>query len=570
MKISIVKEKGYSFDEGICTQTTAFIGRKRTGKSYAAVVLFEKIHSIGGHQIVFDPVGNWKAVTLDRTGKKPGLPITVFGGPKGHLPLPVDSGRVIGRMLMEKRISAVLDVSRFGDEDRERFVGDCVQAIYEVAQDEHHVCTLYFEEAQFFIPEGMGIKSKMFKKIRDAVRVGGNYGLGVVMITQRPQSVNKEILNQVELLFVGQLNGKHERDAIEGWIVSQGVDLKEELKQLPSFQRGEFFMWSPSWLETFAKVHIRRKETFDGSATPTLGAKVRTMQIAPVDVEALQAAIQDTIKTYSENDPAALKREVARLRTELAKQKPAEPELDVSAIEYLIGTVRDSEKATQGAWEAIRRFSKASPRHMPLRSPARAPAPVTPKAVKVTIQPPLPRNEGQPPGFGEPKRARSSKTESSTTGNSLNKCMHAILSVLKTHAREMSLKEISILTGYKITSGAFAQSVANLIKLNYAERNNKKLSITSDGDEVVGEVAKLPTGFDLLQYWKGQLSSAHGSILQVIFDRREEVTTVEEIIETTGYSRTSGAFAQALADIKKLQLVNAVGRGQFTIAESFL
>lgn len=558
MKISIVKEKGYSFDEGICTQTAAFIGRKRTGKSYAAGVLFEKIHGIGGHQVVFDPVGNWKAITLDRTGKKPGLPITVFGGPKGHLPLPVDSGKVIGRMLMEKRISAVLDVSRFGDEDRERFVGDCVQAMYEVAQDENHVCTLYFEEAQFFIPEGMGIKSKMFKKIRDAVRVGGNYGLGVVMITQRPQSVNKEILNQVELLFVGQLNGKHERDAIEGWIVSQGVDLKEELKQLPGFKRGEFFMWSPSWLETFAKVHIRRKETFDGSSTPTLGAKVRTMKIAPVDVEALQSAIQDTIKTYNENDPGSLKREVARLRAEMAKQKPAEPQLDVSPVVELIAAVRNAEKATHGAWEAIRRFSKE--KHIPLQQPASAGKrvassleKVTPKAVNVTVKP----------------KARLAEGPAREGDLNLDKCQRAVLSVLAIHGRPMSLKEISILTGYRITSGGFAQAIANLIKAGYVTRGDKMLEITAAGKIAIPTPDQLPTGADLLEYWKQHLKGAHANILQVLYDHGGAIVSFDEVCDVTGYKPTSGGLAQALADLKKLRLITVPERKHFAISDSF-
>jgi DNA helicase HerA-like ATPase len=41
----------------------------------------------------------------------------------------------------------------------------------------------------------------------EIIRLGRNYGIGVSMITQRPQSVNKEVLNQTECLFVGQVNG---------------------------------------------------------------------------------------------------------------------------------------------------------------------------------------------------------------------------------------------------------------------------------------------------------------------------------------------------------------------------
>lgn len=51
----------------------------------------------------------------------------------------------------------------------------------------------------------------MLGAVEDIVRLGRNYGSGCMLLSQRPQSVNKEVLNQVECLFVGQINEAHAR-----------------------------------------------------------------------------------------------------------------------------------------------------------------------------------------------------------------------------------------------------------------------------------------------------------------------------------------------------------------------
>src|SRR3954471_15897146 len=92
------------------TQTFGFIGRKSSGKTYAAGKLVEGLFLIGAPVIVFDPVGNWYGLRLAANGKDPGLSIPVFGGRHGDVPLESTMGAQLGTLLVERNMSAVVDI----------------------------------------------------------------------------------------------------------------------------------------------------------------------------------------------------------------------------------------------------------------------------------------------------------------------------------------------------------------------------------------------------------------------------------------------------------------------------
>jgi hypothetical protein len=568
MRFSIVKQKGHSMDETAATQTFSFIGRKSTGKTYAAGKLFEELYKIGDQVIAIDPIGNWRSVRLDASGKKPGLPIPVLGGRHGDIPLAVESGELVAQFLISKRISAVLDVSHFNKASRKRFVADFASALFDAAKErEDGVCTVFFEEAQLFAPQFSKGEERMLGAVEDIVRLGRNYGIGSVLITQRPQSVSKEVLNQVECLFVGQLNGAHERKAIGDWIVSQGVDLEGYVRELPSLKRGEFFMWSPSWLETFAKVKIRRKETFDGSATPRLGKSAKPMKLAPVDIKELSAALQETTEVLQANDPKALRAQIVRLERELrdAKNQPAVEQrtIDIQPIEEMLDGVVAVSQMIDRVWAQIAAY-KDGRKNVMDSGPRR---PVTPKALAVTVvQPPAPK-------FLPEVFLNQKKHEPFEPGNfgKLSKCALAILSVLKTHRKEMTLDQIAILSGYSARSGGFATAVAYLRSNGMINGTRSGISITKAGEHAAPEEEALPTGEELVTYWEKQLDSASGRVLRLLWRNNFAALSRLEIAKGCGYSPTSGGFATAMAKLNRLNLIEKAGgtAGGFRIAQVF-
>lgn len=256
--------RGLQLPPDAVTQTFGFLGRKGSGKTHNAGKLVEELLSVGAPVIVLDPVGNWWGLRLDASGKRPGFPIPVIGGQHGDLPLQLEWARMLGRLASARGMSAVIDVSEFRKAERKRFVTDFAEELFHQAKSTMQPIMVVYEEAQVFAPQRVQKgEERMLGAIEDNVRLGRNYGIGSILISQRPQSVNKEVLNQVECLFVGQMTGPHERKAIEGWIVTKGAGSLSEsyVDKLPSLKQGEMFVWSPQWLEKFGKFQIDRKKT---------------------------------------------------------------------------------------------------------------------------------------------------------------------------------------------------------------------------------------------------------------------------------------------------------------------
>jgi hypothetical protein len=237
------------------TQTFGAIAAKGGGKSYLAGVAVEQLVGHNVPCIVIDPIGNWAWLKLHADGVQRGLDIAVLGGEHADLGIEADQGAAVGEHLVELEQSAVIDVSAFSKSKRKEFVADFCEALYRAARTRRTPRMVVFEEAQLFAPQHTQRgEERMLGAVTDIVRLGRNYGIGSMLVTQRPQSVSKEVLNQIECLLVGGLRGPHERKAIAGWVTevgeaNLGLQLQPMLDRLPQLQPGEFMCWSPSWLK---------------------------------------------------------------------------------------------------------------------------------------------------------------------------------------------------------------------------------------------------------------------------------------------------------------------------------
>lgn len=306
--------------EDAVTQTFGFIGRKGSGKSYGAGKLVELLVKAGNQVVVLDPVGNWHGLRVSADGRGPGLAIPIFGGLRGDVPLVPTGGAVLATMIVQQGLSALVDVAPFRFKQRKEFVAAFTEELFHRKKSNHAPMHIVVDEAQVFVPEGGRDEGGAFEEI---VRIGRNYGIGVSLITQRPQSVSKEVLNQVEALLVFQLNGALERDAIKRWIAYKGIDVHEMMSDLPALPFGDCFVWSPAWLRVLERVRILPKETFDSTATPTVG-KWKPNQarvLAPVELSSIQEAMKATIEEAESQDPAKLRTKVTLLQAQLQEVK---------------------------------------------------------------------------------------------------------------------------------------------------------------------------------------------------------------------------------------------------------
>ena len=318
------------------TQTFAFIARKGAGKTYAAGKMAECLLDAGVQVVVLDAVGNWWGLRLSADGKEAAYDIPVIGGLRGDIPLESAGGHLIADIITETGRSLIIDISQFSKADRQRFATAFGERLWLSKKAERHPSPIHLiiEESQLIVPQSVaGDTAKMVGIYEEIIRLGRNYGIGVTMISQRPQSVNKEVLNQTECLFVLQVNGKQERIALRDWIAYHGAE-RSLVDELPSLPIGTAYVWSPQWLQILQKVKIGHKKTFDASATPKVGTTQIRRDLKPLDLADLETRMAATIERAKAEDPKELRKQIAALKKQVAATPGAK--VDPQAIEKIV------------------------------------------------------------------------------------------------------------------------------------------------------------------------------------------------------------------------------------------
>ena len=309
----------------IVTQATAVTGRRNSGKTYSSMKLTEGMLDAGAQVVVVDPVGAWFGLRIAADGVSPGIPIPVLGGLHGDGPLERTSGAAVARAVVETDSSVILDVSMLRKSGRTQFVTNFSEELFQLKKTHRTPLCIVLEEVHTFAPQnaGGGQERPLLGAIEDLVRLGRNFGLGVIMITQRPQAVAKAIWSQAEVAIVHQLTGPHERGTISEWVTNHDAPVKEQLADLPSLQPGEAFLWSPQWLQLFDRVRVAPRWTYDASATPRFGDTATVPEPAPLNVPAL-AALLAAAADESGSAPDSAPSKAVRVRSRATgKARPA-------------------------------------------------------------------------------------------------------------------------------------------------------------------------------------------------------------------------------------------------------
>ena len=520
------------------TQTFAFIARKGAGKTYAAGKLTETLLEAKVQVVILDTVGNWYGLRLSADGEKAGFDIPVFGGLRGDLPIQAQAGELVADVVVDTGRSLILDLSQFSLSDRKRFATAFGERLWKKKKGEAHPTPLMLviEESQLIIPQftRVGDDARMVGIYEEIIRLGRNYGIGVTMISQRPQSVNKEVLNQTECLFVLQVNGAQERKALKEWITHQGMD-PALLDELPSLPIGTAYVWSPQWLGILQKVEIAKKKTFDASATPKVGDKSVRRNPTPLDLSALEKQMESTIETAKQNDPRELKRQIARLQAE-AKKMPA-PKIETKEVRVPFvpeKVLRQLDQWAKAIGNLVTELREGAVQEE--EPPRRAAAPVRPVPAPL-IRPP-PQVKAPAGAFG--------------------RCERMILAALAQYPEGRNSSQVAILTGYSPGSGGFNNALSNLRARELISRG-QPIQITEAGLTALGDNWEpLPTGHALLEYWQNKLGKCERLILGALYDHPEGLTS-EELGDVTGYAAGSGGFNNALSTLRTLELI---ARGQ--------
>ncbi len=559
--VSIKTGKAFHLPADFVTQTVSIIARKGAGKTYTGSVAAEEMLEAGDQVVVIDPLDVWWGLRSSADGKSKGFSIVVFGGEHGDLPLTEHMGAQIADAIVEHHMSAVLSLDHLSKNGQRTFMTAFAEQLYQkknpsTARSPMH---LMIDEADMFCPQRvMHGQERMLGAVDSLVRRGRTRGIGVTMITQRPATIHKDVFTQTEVLIALQLTSPQDRKAVEEWV--QGNDTHghraEFMASLASLRVGQAWVWSPSWLECFEQVQIRKRHTFNSSATPKAGDKAQVPKArAEVDLDALRTKLAQVIDDAKANDPTALKKEIANLKRELA----AKPTVYQSTPEE---TLREVNSAVNG--ERQRLLAEAREAFKPLQEWLKSLEWASKPHIRLKGDLPSQRQLAKTVNFAgaivapSAYAAKMAAIERSD-GAKLGRAERRILTALAQYPEGRSKTQAAVLTGYAHSGGGFNNALSALRSNGYIEAGSDHLKITGEGLVALGPFEELPTGKALLQHWLGEVGKAERLILGALANVWPNSLSKEDVGTHTGYAPDGGGFNNAISRLRTLELIE--GRG---------
>jgi len=265
-------------------QKFALMGISGSGKSSTATVMAEEMCKANLPWIALDPVSVWWGLRSNRDGSPGGHPVVVFGGDHGDLPLEKGAGAKIAEALVTESVFAVIDLSLESKRFWHQFVTDFCATLMQLNPEvQRHI---FIEEAPEFVPQRtkVDLTARCREAVERLVRLGRNRGYGYTLITQRPATVDKDVLSQCENLIVLRTVGAHDRKALSDWLNEKATDKKYEkfLDDLSHLDNGQGYFWSPMWQHEFTKIRVRERETFHPGETRKVGRAPKAVALRDV------------------------------------------------------------------------------------------------------------------------------------------------------------------------------------------------------------------------------------------------------------------------------------------------
>lgn len=526
------------------TQAIGILAKRRAGKSYTMRRLTEQLLKAGQQVVVVDPKGDQWGLRSAADGVSPGLPVVILGGERADVPLEVHSGEIVAKLVVEDRVSVLLDLSLFRKHEVATFMSAFLENLYRLKAREIYrtPLMLVIDEADAIAPQKpQKGEERMLGAAEDIVRRGGQRGIGCTLITQRSAVLNKNVLTQVQILVVLRTIAPQDLAAIDAWIDVHGTDEERKLLKgsLPSLPQGDAWFWSPGWPTVegiFQRVHVLPIETFDSGATPKPGEKrIEPKNLADVDLDVLKKQMAATIEKAKAENPKELQKQIRDLKAELHKAQKTTPAAKPVEVQKVVekhvlkdGQLARAENVLKRVEADIETLTivaeglKASLAKVSVNGHGPA------NATRVTRQGPIVTRE--PIRIDAPKSARHE--------GSLPEGEARILAALIQYPNGLTRGTIGALTGYtkRSTRNTYLQRLG---QKGLVQDAGEKMIATDSGLAALPNCEPLPSGLELQQYWLSRLPDGERKILEVLIGAYPAEMTREAVSEQTGYDKRS-------------------------------
>ena len=526
----------------------AVLGKTGAGKSYALRGMIECLLDEKRRVCIIDPKGDHWGIKSSYDGKKAGYSVVIFGGDHADVPINPRVGKEIAELVATGNRPCVIDFRGWMPGERTRFWIEFASTLF---RSNKEPLWLVMDEVHNFAPQGKVLDPDAGKCLHWTNRIGTEgrgLGIRVLMASQRPQKVHKDLLTCAETLVAMRVIHPLDRNAMKEWIDGCGDAERGRmvLNSLAEMKRGEAFVWSPE-IKFFERLTFPKIKTFDSFKAPVGDVKSDAPRgWATVNLDDVRKRLAKTIEEAKANDPELLK---ARIR-ELEKGKPRQ--VDESAISRAMESAkRDAQRessamlrsleATVAKQQAIMKRTAEMLVGLAIEVPKHVPV--------VTV---VKREELRPPII----RSRVfDKVQTSVDVIPLGE--KKILNALAQYDDGLTRDELSVITKYRRSSrDAYIARLAGKEFITTGDR----ICCTEEGRAALGDDFRpLPTGSALIEHWLHSLPIGERAIFQVLVDRYPDSVSRDEISELTPYKRSSrDAY---VARLKGRRLLNEAAGG---------
>lgn len=573
--------KDISLPLDFVTQAAAILAKRRAGKSYTMRRIAEQLLGAEQQVVLVDPKGDQWGIRSSADGKKPGYPITILGGEHGDVPLEVGAGELVAKLVVEERVSILLDLSMFRKHEIATFMTAFMENLYRLKakEDFRTPVMLIIDEADAIAPQKpQKGEERMLGAAEDIVRRGGQRGIGCLLITQRSAVLNKNVLTQAQMLIVLRTIAPQDLAAMKAWVDVHGTieQGKELMESLPSLPVGDAWFWSPGWPTNegiFTRAHVLPIETFDSGATPKPGEKkIVPKNLADVDLEALKNQMAATIEKAKNDDPKNLRKRIGDLEKEntslKARSTPlVEPTTQVKEVRVEVPVLKDSQ--IKRIEEAANKMYKEAERHGKAmaflwgnfdqvgKSLAEAMNAITTvnkiTAPLQTVTPHPPRQKEQP--VASERKPVSIGVELDGSINPREQKILDAVAWLESINVAPSTVAVAFLSDY-VVSGNFNNLKGGLKTKGLIEYPTPGvIKLTDEGRSLANLPESTPTQGELHEKVKNVLGDRHWKILKPLIDAYPEALSTQEIAAAAGYE-VSGNFNNLKGRLRTLGLID--------------
>ena len=294
-----------SLDEWASTgERDAILASSGMGKSYLTGVLIEETLETGGLACIIDPEG--EHFTLAER-----YPMMIIGGEHGSLPIEEDALDLYIETMLQSRISVVFDLSEFLDHEQQHLYALIAEHLFNAETKYRTKVRLIVEEAQIYAPQRMAMSSTKKKGQKDPVQAsqkiakrGRKRAIDSLWATQRPASLNKDILSQCNRFWFGGISSEQDYKAIKPFLTEAGISFAD----VKALNPGEFYYFGKGETKL---VKVRKRLCKHAGATPEAGQTFSAAADKTIEEAVSQLAKLVAHRTIQRKEEES---EVARLK----------------------------------------------------------------------------------------------------------------------------------------------------------------------------------------------------------------------------------------------------------------